>query len=60
MTFESLFKAYKPAVGWVSNGAEHPTPQAFWQFQRVATQSQAWQKHMVRWAKKGLESPCFI
>ncbi|MDA5607167.1 type I-F CRISPR-associated helicase Cas3f [Pasteurella multocida] len=60
LTFESLFKAYKPAVGWVSNGAEHPTPQAFWQFQRVATQSQAWQKHMARWAKKALNHPALF
>ncbi|MGC6377336.1 type I-F CRISPR-associated helicase Cas3f [Bisgaard Taxon 45] len=59
-TAESLFKSYKPTIGWVANAAEHPTPQLFWQFQQVVTQSQAWQKSLARWAKKALNHPALF
>ncbi|MFD1804972.1 type I-F CRISPR-associated helicase Cas3f [Pasteurella oralis] len=52
--FNSFFSHYRPIERWVFNDSQHPTPQRFWQFNTVVTQSRAWQKVMTRWAKKAL------
>lgn len=56
-TFQMFFKEYRPQERWVFNSSDHPTPELFWKFDYIATQSKAWQKQMTRWANKALNHP---